>query len=226
MTSTDRNRGLFITLEGGEGSGKSTQGKMLASYLREKGHHVVWTKEPGGTEIGQALRQVVMSTHHGDMVPETELLIYLADRAQHVKARILPAIREGEIVISDRYHDSSVAYQHFARGVPMATLDFLFRNLAGDLVPDITFVLDISPETAMKRIEKRTITHPDSLSKFEEEELSFHRKVRQGFLKIAEKEPNRVKVIAADQPREDIFDQILPFLIPLLPATHPGGATS
>lgn len=108
----------------------------------------------------------------------------------------------------------------------MATLDFLFRNLAGALVPDITFVLDISPETAIKRIEKRTVEHPESLSKFEEEALSFHRKVRQGFLEIAAKEPNRVKVIPADRPREDIFDHILTFLIPLLPAIHPEGATS
>jgi dTMP kinase len=226
MKSTETSSGFFITLEGGEGSGKSTQGEMLTRHLQGKGHHVVWTKEPGGTEIGQALRKVVMSTHHGDMVPETELLIYLADRTQHVKSKILPAMREGGIVISDRYHDSSVAYQHFARGVPMATLDFLFRNLAGALVPDITFVLDISPETAIKRIEKRTVEHPESLSKFEEEALSFHRKVRQGFLEIAAKEPNRVKVIPADRPREDIFDHILTFLIPLLPATHPGGATS
>ncbi|NOY22027.1 MAG: dTMP kinase [Acidobacteria bacterium] len=218
--------GLFITLEGGEGSGKSTQGEMLTRHLQEKGYRVVWTKEPGGTDIGQALRKVVMSNRHGDMVPETELLIYLADRTQHVKSKILPAIREGNIVISDRYHDSSVAYQHFARGVPMATLDFLFQNLAGGLVPDITFILDISPDTAMKRIEKRTVSDPGSMSKFEEETLSFHKKVRQGFLEIAAKEPNRVKVIPADQPRNEIFNRILSFLNPVLPAIPDGEKSS
>ncbi len=226
MKPTVAGTGLFITLEGGEGSGKSTQGKMLTSHLQEKGHRVVWTKEPGGTDIGQALRKVVMSNRHGDMVPETELLIYLADRAQHVKSKILPAIQKGEIVISDRYHDSSVAYQHFARGVPITTLNFLFQKLAGGIIPDITFILDISPEAAMKRIEKRTISDPDSLSKFEEEALSFHRKVRQGFLEIAEKEPDRVKIIPADQPRNEIFNQILSFLNPLLPAIFDRGKSS
>ncbi|RLE24629.1 MAG: dTMP kinase, partial [Acidobacteria bacterium] len=112
MNSVDIGTGLFSTLEGGEGSGKTTQGEMLNRYLQDLGHPVVWTKEPGGTDIGQALRKVVMSNRHRDMVPETELLIYLADRTQHVKSKIIPAIAEGKIVISDRYHDSSVAYQH------------------------------------------------------------------------------------------------------------------
>ncbi len=226
MNSVDIGTGLFITLEGGEGSGKTTQGEMLNRYLQDLGHPVVWTKEPGGTDIGQALRKVVMSNRHGDMVPETELLIYLADRTQHVKSKIIPAIAEGKIVISDRYHDSSVAYQHFARGVPMDTLDFLFQRLAGGLVPDITFVLDISPETAMKRIEKRSISDPGSLSKFEEEARSFHRKVRQGFLDISRKAPGRVKVIPADQAPDKIFGQILDILTPLLPPTTSGDTNS
>lgn len=226
MRATDTTTGLFVTLEGGEGSGKTTQGKLLSRHLQEMGHSVVWTKEPGGTEIGQALRKVVMSNRHKNMVPETELLIYLADRTQHVKSKIIPAIREGKIVISDRYHDSSVAYQHFARGIPMATLDFLFRNLAGGLVPDITFFLDIPQKAAMKRVEKRIISDPDSLSKFEEETHSFHRKVRQGFLEIAEREPDRVKVISADQSRDVVFNRMLSFLNPLLPSPPAGGKSS
>ncbi len=226
MRSTDSSGGLFITLEGGEGSGKTTQGILLTRHLQEMGHRVVWTKEPGGTDIGQALRTVVMSNRHKNMVPETELLIYLADRTQHVKSKIIPAIREGKIVISDRYHDSSVAYQHFARGVPMATLDFLFRNLAGGLVPDITFFLDIPPGAAMKRVAKRVISDPDSLSKFEEETPSFHRKVRQGFLEIANREPDRVKVISADQPQDVVFARIISFLDPLLSSSPAGGESS
>ncbi len=213
-----KNSGLFITLEGGEGSGKTTQGKQLVHHLEKMGYPVVWTKEPGGTDIGRSLREVVMSNLHQDMVPETELLIYMADRTQHVKSKILPALRDGKIVISDRYHDSSVAYQHFARGVPMTTLNFLFRKLVGGLVPDITFVLDMPPEAAMSRIKKRGIADPSSLSKFEEEALSFHRKVRQGFLKIAELEPKRVKVIPADRPREEVFQQISRHLSALLPS--------
>lgn len=226
MRSTDSSGGLFITLEGGEGSGKTTQGELLTRRLQEMGHRIVWTKEPGGTDIGQALRTVVMSNRHKNMVPETELLIYLADRTQHVKSKIIPAIREGKIVISDRYHDSSVAYQHFARGIPIATLDFLFRNLAGGLVPDITFFLDIPPEAAMKRVEKRVISDPDSLSKFEEEAHSFHRKVRQGFLEIANREPDRVKVISADQPQDIVFARIMSFLDPLLSSSPAGGKSS
>ena len=219
MKRPDKHAGLFITLEGGEGSGKSTQGELLAADLRGKGYEVVLTREPGGTDIGRALREVVMSTCHQDMAPETELLIYLADRAQHVKTRIIPSLKKGNIVISDRYHDSSVAYQHFARGVPMKTLDFIFRNLTGNLIPDITFVLDISPEAAMKRIEKRSVTDPESLSKFEEEALVFHRKVREGFIAISRKEPDRVKLIPADAQKDEIFRQILAHLKPILPPT-------
>ncbi|NOZ12938.1 MAG: dTMP kinase [Acidobacteria bacterium] len=214
----NKKTGLFITLEGGEGSGKTTQGNQLVHRLKEMGYPVVWTKEPGGTDIGRSLREVVMSNRHKDMVPETELLIYMADRTQHVKSKILPALRDGKIVISDRYHDSSVAYQHFARGVPMTTLNFLFRELAGGLIPNITFVLDMAPETAIRRIKKRGITDPASLSKFEEEALPFHRKVRHGFLKIAELEPERVKVIPADRPREEVFQQISRHLSALLPS--------
>ncbi len=223
MNPAEISNGLFITLEGGEGSGKTTQGIRLAKHLRQIGYPVVQTKEPGGTDIGQALREIVMSNHHKDMVPETELLIYLADRAQHVHSKIIPAIRQGKIVISDRYHDSSVAYQHFARGVPLETLDFIFRKLTGGLVPTLTFVLDIPPESALTRIKQRGITNPDSISKFEEEALSFHRKVRQGFLNIAKNEPERVRVIDGTQSPDRVFNRIVEILTPILPPIRKKG---
>ncbi len=210
--------GRFITLEGGEGSGKSTQARLIRDWLAAEGHPVLLTSEPGGTEIGQALRQVLMANQNTDMVPETELLLYIADRAQHVRARILPALAEGHIVISDRYHDSSVAYQHYARGVPMATLDFLFHELAGGLVPDLTIVMDLPIPVAMERIQRRSVTDPDSVSRFEEEALAFHERVRDGFHRIAASDPDRVKLVDGHRDQQDVFASVRQLIQGILPA--------
>ena len=214
--------GRFVTLEGGEGSGKSTQSRFIGDWLRAEGYNVLLTSEPGGTEIGQALRQVLMDNRNRDIVPETELLLYIADRAQHVSTRIIPALETGAIVISDRYHDSSVAYQHFARGVPMETLNFLFHNLAGGLVPDLTLVLDLSIETAMARIEKRSVSDPSSVSRFEEEERIFHENVRRGFHAIAAEDPERVRLIDGDRSPETVFQEIQRLILPILPERRSG----
>lgn len=200
--------GLFITLEGGEGSGKSTQAIRIKNWLQDRGHKVLLTSEPGGTRIGRLLREVVMNPAHDEIVPETELMLYIADRAQHVRTRIQPALDEGAIVISDRYHDSSVAYQHFGRGVPMAVLDFLFEHLTGGLRPRLTFVLDLPVEDAMNRVKLRTDRDPATHSRFEEEALAFHHRVRNGFLEIARCEPDRVKRIDAGADPDQVFAQI------------------
>lgn len=211
--------GRFITLEGGEGSGKSTQARLIRDWLATEGHPVMLTSEPGGTEIGQALRQVLMANQNTDMVPETELLLYIADRAQHVRARILPALTDGHIVISDRYHDSSVAYQHYARGVPMATLDFLFQELAGGLVPDLTIVMDLPIPAAMERIQRRSLSDPDSVSRFEEEARTFHERVREGFHRIAATDPDRVKLVDGNRDQQEVFASIQQLIRKVLPTT-------
>ncbi len=200
--------GMFVTLEGGEGSGKSTQARRIGQWLRKEGYRILLTSEPGGTPIGRMLREVVMNPAHREIVPETELLLYIADRAQHVQTRILPELREGAIVVSDRYHDSSVAYQHYGRGVPMDILNFLFNNLAGGLQPHLTFVLDLPVEDAMKRVRHRADKDPASHSRFEEEELAFHKRVRNGFLEIVRTDPQRVKRVDGTGSPDQVFEQI------------------
>lgn len=187
-------RGKFITFEGIEGCGKTTQIELFAGYLREKGHEVIVTREPGGTDIGDQIREVLLNPHNVAIAPTTELLLYGAARAQHVEEKIRPAMKAGKIVLSDRYADATTAYQGAARNLPKEILKKLHEVATGDLVPDITFLLDLPAELSLKRARDRNIErgHED---RFENEEMEFHKKVRKGYLEIAKREPGRVIVV-------------------------------
>jgi dTMP kinase len=200
--------GWFITLEGIEGSGKTTQAAILADALRAAGRRVTVTHEPGGTRAGEAIRAIFLDPAVS-LHPAAELLLVLADRAEHVREKLRPAIAAGEIVISDRYSDSTVAYQGYGRGSDLKLLRDLNRLASDDLRPDLTLVLDLPVETGLLRTRERTEKTARKLDRFEGEGTEFHQKVRDGFLAIAKAEPDRVRVIDSARTLEAVGADIL-----------------
>lgn len=188
--------GFFITFEGIEGTGKSTQMNLLSDYLKRKGREVISVREPGGTKAGEKIREVLLNSDSEGIDPWAELFLYEACRAELVKEVIEPALKAGRTVISDRFTDSTVAYQGYGRGLDIMAIEEINRRASRGIVPDLTILIDIAPEEGLKRafgrIESAKGPRDD---RFEKEEMSFHRKVREGYLKIARKEPGRVKVI-------------------------------
>lgn len=185
--------GYFIVFEGGEGAGKSTQERLLAEALARRGLTVVRTREPGGTPAGEEIRRVVLSPEFAGLDPRAEALLFAAARGEHVARVIRPALERGEVVICDRYLDSSVAYQGFARGLGPARVRDLSLWATGDLLPDLTVVLDIDPSEGLGRFEQR--------DRLEAEPLDYHQQVRAAFLALAEQEPARYLVLDA---RDDV----------------------
>jgi dTMP kinase len=185
-------KGYFITFEGAEGSGKSTQIRNAAAFLKKKGRSVVMLREPGGTRISEAIRRILLDKKLKEMDPVAELLLYLAARSQIVQEKILPALQKGRVVICDRFEDSTRAYQGFGRKIPLAAIEQASRLVRGNLKPDLTFVLDIDIAKGLKRGGRH--------DRIEREALSFHRRVRQGFLALAKKEPRRMVVLDTSKP--------------------------
>jgi dTMP kinase len=200
-------KGVFISFEGIEGTGKSTQAKLLEEYLREKGHRVIQTMEPGGTRISLKIRELLLSPDSKDMDHVTELLLYNAARVQHIKEVIKPALERGEIVITDRFSDSTVAYQGFARGLDLKLIDSLDVIATNKLRPDITLLLDIDVETGLAR--NKALNKGDRL---ELEDLSFHERVRKGFIQIAAREPARIKVIDCSESLPEVHQKVVKIL--------------
>lgn len=203
-------KGIFITFEGVEGSGKTTQIDLLASALEAEGLQVVKTQEPGGTKIGAMIRKILLDPKNKEIGSMTELMLYGANRAQHIKEVILPAIREGRIVLCDRFSDSTIAYQGYGRALSLEIIEKLDIFATEGLKPSLTILLDINPEKGLFRAKKR-MEENNSLKegRIELEGLSFHKRVREGFLRLAEEEPDRIKVIGADLPVEDIHKKII-----------------
>ncbi|MBF6569269.1 MAG: dTMP kinase [Candidatus Binataceae bacterium] len=200
--------GAFITLEGVEGSGKTTQSRLLAEWLKAAGHRVTVTHEPGGTRAGQAIRAIFLDPGVSLEVA-AELMLVLADRAQHVREKLRPALDSGEIVISDRYADSTVAYQGYGRGFDLNLLRELNRLATDNIMPDLTIVLDCKVATGLTRIHDRMNRAGDTvLDRFEGQAADFHGRVRQGFLEIAQQEPQRVSIVNAEEPLERVTAQI------------------
>jgi dTMP kinase len=191
--------GLFITLEGVEGSGKTTQAAILGERLRKDGRAVTVTHEPGGTRAGETIRAIFLDPAVSLDVA-AELLLVLADRAQHVREKLRPALSRGEIVISDRYSDSTTAYQGYGRGFDLKLLGELNRLASDGMTPDLTIVLDLAIETGLDRTRERAKGTGRGSDRFEGEREEFHRKVRDGFLAIAKNDPARMIVIDADRP--------------------------
>lgn len=193
-------RGALITFEGVEGSGKSTQIRFAVRFLRGKGYRVVVFREPGGTKTSEAIRKVLLDKRLREMCPETELLLYLAARAQLVREKIEPALKKGKIVVLDRYEDSTLAYQGFAGGIPLATILSLCQFTRGAIVPNLTFLLDVDTEQGLRRGGRR--------DRVERKSIRFHRKVRNGFLKLARREPKRFAVLSARTPIAEVRKKI------------------
>ncbi len=196
-------KGLFITLEGIEGAGKSTIIKKLGDALRKQGVDVVETFEPGDTPAGRRIRQILLDPELKGLSPLTELLLYFADRAEHVKKVIEPALRSGRIVICDRFMDSTFAYQGFGRGLDLKTLYSLNEIATGGLKPDLTVLLDLDAKTGLDRNRKT-----GKNDRFEQESLEFHEKVRKGFLELARREPERFVVVDATEPIDRVFEEV------------------
>ena len=193
--------GLFITFEGGDGCGKTTQIKLLDEYLQNKGYRTLLTREPGSKGLGIKLREILLN-YDGEVSPTCESFLFLADRAQHVDCIIKPALKDGIIVLCDRHTDSTVAYQGYGRGLDLDQIHELNKIATSGLKPDLTIVLDVDVETSQKRVG----TEKDRM---ESAGIEFFERVRNGFLKIAEQEPERVKVVDSKQTIEEIHKQIV-----------------
>ncbi|MBM3306784.1 MAG: dTMP kinase [Candidatus Eisenbacteria bacterium] len=189
--------GLFVTFEGVEGSGKSTQARALEAHLRRRGTPVVVSREPGGSPLGEELRRILLDHAQAGMLPLTELLLYLASRAEHVSQVVRPGLERGAVVISDRYADASVAYQGGGRGLGWETVDPLNRMATGGVQPDVTFLLDLDPASGLARFS--TGGGRQGRDRIESEALDFHRRVRAAYLEAAKREPARFVVIDAGQ---------------------------
>lgn len=203
--------GLFITLEGGDGAGKSTQVELLQAWLEARGHEVVRTREPGGTTLGVELRKLLL--HGDDVDPRAEALLYAADRAQHIATIVRPALERGAVVVQDRYIDSSLAYQGAGRVLDTDDVRHLSEWATGGLQPRVTAILDIAPEDAAARRHARGGT----ADRLESEEADFHQAVRAGFLEIAAADPDRCLVIDATLPVDEVHAEILARVAPHLP---------
>ena len=191
--------GLWITLEGGDGAGKTTQASLLERWLRDEGCTVVRTREPGGTEVGVLIRDIVLH-HRGDVAARAEALLYAADRAHHVATLVRPALARGEIVIQDRYLDSSVAYQGAGRVLDAAQIRDLSLWATEDALPDLTVLLDLDPASARARLD----ADDKPFDRLEAEQADFHARVRQAFLELAAAEPERFLVLDATLPADDL----------------------
>ena len=205
-------KGYFITIEGSDGSGKSTQLKKIISYLEEKQVDLVVTREPGGTDVAEAIRELILDPAYPQMTANTEMLLYAAARAQHVEEKVLPALQAGKVVLSDRYVDSSIAYQAYGRGLGdmVAQVNAI---ATGGLVPDLTVFLDLPPAVGMAR---KLQEENHELDRLEQEKQEFHQKVYEGYDALCKKEAERICRIDASGTIEEVFGQIKEALDQLL----------
>lgn len=193
-------RGVFVALEGGEGAGKSTQARLLGDWLEGLGHRVLLTREPGGTDIGAMLRRILLDHSTGSLSPRAEALIYAADKAEHVDEVVLPALAEGMVVVTDRYVDSTLAYQGAGRAVDVTELEQVARWATSGLRPHVTVVLDVDPAVGLGRA--------GDLDRIESEPLEFHQRVREHFLALASADPQHYLVVPADGDAEALHETI------------------
>ncbi len=200
----------FITFEGIEGSGKTTQIRLLSEYLSGRGVQHLVTREPGGTEVGERIRALLLDPRSREMVPLTELFLYGAARSQHIEQVIEPAVAEGKVVLCDRFTDATVAYQGHGRGLPMNVIRVVNSLAAADVKPDLTILLDLDPEQGLARARSRNAASGDSsATRFDDEEIAFHRRVREGYLELAREETSRIRVVSAELAPEKVKKQVI-----------------
>lgn len=190
---------MFITLEGIEGAGKTSQLNQIVSFLMDRGIECATTREPGGTEIGSQIRQVLLDPKNRELDANAELLLYVADRVQHIKTVIKPHLRAGRAVLCDRFYDATMVYQGYARGLDKTLIRSLHQLVCEDLKPDLTLLFDLEPEVGLERAwqEINNGGRTDQESRFEKEKLAFHENVREGYLDLARREPERFRIIDA-----------------------------
>lgn len=203
--------GIFVTLEGVEGSGKTTQIKLLAAWLKKKGRRVVLTREPGGTPFADWIRSLLLNGKTKKITPSMELFLYEVARRDHVSSVIQPAIKKGVIVLCDRFTDATLAYQGYGRGLSLKIIEGFNRIATGGLKPDITFLFDLPVETGLRRAKKRIKKFKKGRpleDRFEQEKIEFHNRVREGYLTLARKEKRRFIVLNAGKPKQKIFAEL------------------
>lgn len=198
-----KGQGIFISFEGIEGTGKTTQARLLSERLIKEGYEVILTQEPGGTVIGNKIRKILLHVDHKEMSYMTELFLYNAARAQHLSEKILPALNDGKVVITDRFTDSTVAYQGYGRGIDIQVIMSINDIATEGIKPHLTILFDLDVETGLKR-NKGT----KKVDRLELEDIEFHKKVREGYLKIAEAESDRIKIVDASLPLKDVSEKI------------------
>lgn len=194
-------RGLFITFEGADGCGKTTQLNLLKKYLEDKNYEVVLTREPGGKGLGEKVRDILLN-YDGEVSDRCESFLFLADRAQNIDMIVNPAVDAGKIVLCDRHTDSTVAYQGYGRGLDIEQIIMLNNLATNDKKPDLTFVFDVDVETSMKRV-------GNEKDRMESAGMEFFNRVRQGYLEIAKQEPDRIKVIDSTKSIDEVFEQVI-----------------
>ena len=210
---------MFITFEGIEGTGKTTQIARIKDYFEAKGREVFLTREPGGSRVGQELRKMLLHVDNKDLTPVAELFLYLADRAQHVDQVIRPALEDGKVVLCDRFADSTVVYQGYGRGLETKVLHQLNEVAVGGTWPDLTLILDIDPEIGLKRAMLRNLEQgvAKEEGRFEAEHLNFHKRIREGYLTWAALHRDRIRVVNAAATPDEVFDRILEAIRAALP---------
>lgn len=204
-------KGKFITFEGGEGAGKSLQIKRFAEYLRAQGKEVIVTREPGGTEVGKEIRRLLVEGSRDKFDVVAELLLFYADRRIHLEKVIKPAVLEGKYVISDRFNDSTIAYQYYGskKFADRSVMDLLYNIVAEDFGPDLTVLLDVDVEVGLNRSFKKAETMENKELRFENEEISFHQRLKDGYLELAKNEPDRFVVVNANGGVDEVFDELI-----------------
>ncbi len=203
-------KGLFITFEGNDGSGKSSVIETIKKELIDRGYDVIYSREPGGSRIAEKIRDVILDVNNVGMDPKTESLLYAASRREHIVKTILPALNEGKIVLCDRYLDSSLAYQGFARGIGMDKVYDMNLYATESLLPDLTLLICVSPEIGMNRIKQN---QRGSLDRLEIEKMDFHKKVYNGYLEVQKKFPNRIVIVNGEASKEQVKKEALDIVI-------------
>lgn len=198
-------KGIFITFEGGEGAGKTSLIEGIKTYLLKNKLNFVFTREPGGTKLGEEIRNAVLKNRNEKISSKAELCLFLASRAQHIQEVIMPALNDGKIVLCDRYNDSSVAYQGYARGLGIDEVLTFSSYIIEKTIPNLTLYLDIDPQIGLSRVKSK-------YDRIESEKISFHQKIREGFLILAKKFPDRIKILDASLSKDEVFKNAMNYI--------------